>query len=265
MGDNAGVSIEKLVIVLNRAHRSLSDFLEGGLARQGILMSDFAILEALFHKGPLTPVAIAEKIPVAPTVTKRAIDRLTRRGLIEARQHAYGSDGDLYQLTTEGKKVISLIDARHQEDIESVMGVLSPAERDQLWRGLKKIGLQGERRQRARLQDHRGGLAPWQLRRATEYMTEHLAESGRLKDIAEQTGLSPSRFGHAFKLTTGTSPHKWQMRLRILEAQEMLRDGRRTHADIALATGFAEQSHFSRVFKDVVGVSPRLWQREHRA
>jgi transcriptional regulator GlxA family with amidase domain len=54
------------------------------------------------------------------------------------------------------------------------------------------------------------------------------------------------------------------MNLRVLEAQEMLRDGERSQADIALATGFAEQSHFSRVFKEVVGVPPGAWQRAHR-
>jgi AraC family transcriptional regulator len=54
------------------------------------------------------------------------------------------------------------------------------------------------------------------------------------------------------------------MNQRVLEAQEMLRDGKRSQADIALATGFAEQSHFSRVFKEVVGMPPGVWQRAHR-
>ena len=87
-------------------------------------------------------------------------------------------------------------------------------------------------------------------------MTEHLPDPVLLKDLAGQTGLSPSRFGRAFKLSMGISPHRWQMNQRVLEAQEMLRDGKRSQADIALATGFAEQSHFSRVFKEVVGCHP---------
>ena len=95
-------------------------------------------------------------------------------------------------------------------------------------------------------------------------MTEHLAGPVLLKDLAGQTGLSPSRFGRAFKLSMGVTPHRWQMKLRILEAQEMLREGKRAQADIALATGFAEQSHFSRVFKEVVGVPPGAWQRAYR-
>jgi AraC family transcriptional regulator len=55
------------------------------------------------------------------------------------------------------------------------------------------------------------------------------------------------------------------MNLRIQEARELLREGKSSLAEISLATGFAEQSHFSRVFKEVVGVSPGAWQREHRA
>ncbi|MGH2398120.1 MAG: helix-turn-helix domain-containing protein [bacterium] len=48
------------------------------------------------------------------------------------------------------------------------------------------------------------------------------------------------------------------------EAQELLREGKLSQAEIALATGFAEQSHFSRVFRETVGVPPGAWRREHR-
>ena len=95
-------------------------------------------------------------------------------------------------------------------------------------------------------------------------MTERVADSVRLKELAAQTGLSSSQFGRAFKLSVGVSPHRWQMNLRIQEAQELLREGGSSLAEISLATGFAEQSHFSRVFKEVVGVSPGAWQRGHR-
>lgn len=265
MQQTSDISTAKLVIVLTRAYRSLADFLEGGLALQGILTTDFAILEVLLHKGPLAMSAIGPKIPLATAPMKRAIDRLKRRGLVRRQDDRNTLHAEVYELTEEGQKTITRIYARHKEDIEAVMGVLSPNERSQLGQALKKVGLQGERCQHARSKERRGGLAPWQLRRATEYMTEHLGDPVPLKDLAEQTGLSPSRFGRAFKLSMGISPHRWQMNLRILEAQELLREGKRPQADIALATGFAEQSHFSRVFKEAVGVPPRAWQREHRA
>ncbi len=208
-------------------------------------------------------LAIGQKIPLANGAIRGAIERLKRRGLIRG-QHDRNSHAEVSELTEEGHKMITGIYHRHEKDIEAVMGILSPQERGQLWQALKKIGLQGERCQHARSKDRRGGLAPWQLRRATEYMTEHLADPVSLKELAGQTGLSPSRFGRAFKSSMGITPHRWQMNLRIMEARELLGEGKLSQAEIALATGFAEQSHFSRVFREVVGVPPGAWQREHR-
>lgn len=264
MSQTSDISIPMLAFVLIRASRSLGEFLEAGLAREGIHTTDFAILEALLHKGPLAISAIEQKVHVATAPLNVALDRLRRRGMVSRQSDRDRFHAPWFELTEDGRPVITRIYARHTEDIEAVMGVLSPRERRPLWQALKKIGLQGERCQHARSKDRRGGLAPWQLQRATEYMTGHLAGSVLLKDLAEQTGLSPSRFGRAFKLSMGISPHRWQMNLRVLEAQEMLRDGKRSLADIAHATGFAEQSHFSRVFKEVVGIPPGAWQRVHR-
>jgi AraC family transcriptional regulator len=108
----------------------------------------------------------------------------------------------------------------------------------------------------------RGRLAPWQLRRATEYILEHLSEAVRLQDLAAVADLSQSQFGRAFKASTGLSPHRWQLHARISKAKELLLAGSLTQAEIALATGFAEQSHFCRVFKRMVGASPGAWQHE---
>ncbi len=189
---------------------------------------------------------------------------MRRRGVVRDQPAADRRHAGGFELTEEGRTTITKVYARHTEDIETVMGVLTPEERRNLSQSLKKVGLRGERCQHARSKDERGGLAPWQLRRATEYIADHLADTVLLKDLSAQTGLSPSRFGRAFKLSMGISPHRWQMNLRILEAQEMLREGTRSQADVALATGFAEQSHFSRAFKEVVGVPPGAWQRAHR-
>ena len=108
-------------------------------------------------------------------------------------------------------------------------------------------------------------LAPRQLRRVEEYLIEHLAETVRLKDLASLTGLSQSQFGRAFKASTGFSPHRWQLNARVAKAQELLLAGQMPLAEIALATGFVEQSHFNRVFKNVMGTPPGSWRREHRS
>ena len=108
-----------------------------------------------------------------------------------------------------------------------------------------------------------GGLTSRQLRRVTEYITEHLADAVTLRELAALTGLSQSHFRRAFKVSTGLAPHRWHLQARIAEAQRLLLAGGKTQAAIALLTGFAEQSHFCRVFKRAVGVTPRAWLRSH--
>jgi AraC family transcriptional regulator len=107
-------------------------------------------------------------------------------------------------------------------------------------------------------------LAAWQFRRATEFMTAHLSTSVRLSDLAEITGLSQSYFGRAFKASTGVTPHRWLLNARIARAQELLLEAELPLVQIALETGFSEQSHFTRVFRSVVGTSPAAWQRHRR-
>ena len=90
----------------------------------------------------------------------------------------------------------------------------------------------------------------------------HLSEAVRLRDLAEIAGLSQSQFGRAFKVSTGISPHQWQLNARIDRAQQLLVDADRSLAQIALDTGFSEQSHLTRVFRTIVGTTPRSWQRD---
>jgi len=110
-----------------------------------------------------------------------------------------------------------------------------------------------------------GGLAPWQLRQAKEFMEANLSTGARLRDLAEITRLSQSQFGRAFKASTGFAPHQWQMNRRIDKAKQLLLDGELTLAQIALVTGFSEQSHLTRVFHSIVGISPGSWRRERRS
>jgi AraC-like DNA-binding protein len=92
----------------------------------------------------------------------------------------------------------------------------------------------------------------------------HLSEAVRLRDLADITGLSQSQFGRAFKASTGISPYQWQLNARVDRAQQLLVDGKRSLAQIALDTGFSEQSHPTRVFRNLVGTTPRSWQRDRR-
>jgi AraC-like DNA-binding protein len=109
--------------------------------------------------------------------------------------------------------------------------------------------------------DGAGGLAPWQVRRVTEYLREHLAESVEMATLAGIACLSKAHFSRAFKVSTGLPPHRWLLNARIARAREMLIDGDLPLAEISLAVGFADQAHFTRTFGAIVGTSPRAWQR----
>jgi AraC-like DNA-binding protein len=108
------------------------------------------------------------------------------------------------------------------------------------------------------------GLAPWQLRRAKEMLLADLSDNLPLDRVANACKLSVSHFARAFKGSTGVPPHQWLMSARIQRAQDMLAGSPVPLVDIAGTCGFADQSHFSRVFARVMGSSPGAWRREHR-
>lgn len=106
-----------------------------------------------------------------------------------------------------------------------------------------------------------GRLAPWQERRARELIDSNLAGGISIDMLAAACGLSPSHFKRAFKETTGLPPHRWLTIRRVEMAKSLLLRGILSMAEIAAASGFADQSHFSRVFGSVVGERPTAWQR----
>ncbi len=108
-----------------------------------------------------------------------------------------------------------------------------------------------------------GGLSPRHLRRACDFIVEHLAEDICLDELAELTGLSGKHFARAFKQSTGLPPHQYLIMQRIEAAQRRLVDARASLADIALACGFADQSHFTATFRKAVGIPPGTWRRYH--
>jgi AraC family transcriptional regulator len=107
----------------------------------------------------------------------------------------------------------------------------------------------------------RGGLAPWQMRRITEYLEAHLADTIPVRDFAQLVGMSRSHFNLAFRTTTGIPPYRWQLNARIHRAQELLLERALPLVEIALQTGFADQSHFTKSFRRCVGTSPAAWRR----
>jgi AraC family transcriptional regulator len=110
----------------------------------------------------------------------------------------------------------------------------------------------------------RGGLAPWQLRQAKQILISRLDEPISLAELARACKLSPGHFARAFRQTTGQPPHRWLMVQRIEKAKQLLVDSTLSLAQIAQKCGFADQSHFTRVFAQLVQSSPGQWRRHRR-
>ena len=96
-------------------------------------------------------------------------------------------------------------------------------------------------------------------------MLKNLADDLRLADVAAACELSAAHFSRSFHKTFGAPPYRWLQTRRIERAKTLLGDTKRPLAEIALECGFTEQSHFTKVFTRLVGVSPGAWRRLRRA
>jgi AraC family transcriptional regulator len=108
----------------------------------------------------------------------------------------------------------------------------------------------------------RSSLAPWQLRRAMDFMRAHLSGNISLERIASVCDLSVSYFSRGFKSGTGVSPHRWLVEMRIEKAKDLLFNTKMPLAEVALACGFADQCHLTRKFRRATGDTPAAWRRE---
>lgn len=110
----------------------------------------------------------------------------------------------------------------------------------------------------------RGGLAPWQIRRVTMHIEEHLAATIRLEELARLARLSHSHFCRAFKESFGHPAHAYVMRRRVQRAQGLMLTTGESLSQIAAQCGMADQAHFCKLFRRLVGQSPNAWRRAHR-
>ena len=111
--------------------------------------------------------------------------------------------------------------------------------------------------------DPRGQLSPRRLRLAREYLEDNCLKPIRLQDLADLLDLSQSYLCSAFRVSTGITPHQWLMRARIDRVKLLLKAPNNRLSEVANATGFADQAHMTRVFKQNVGQTPAAWLRNH--
>jgi AraC family transcriptional regulator len=109
---------------------------------------------------------------------------------------------------------------------------------------------------------HDGGLPETSLRRVLEHIQTHLDQELTITALAAVAELSPYHFSRLFKQSTGLSPHQHLLRQRIERARGLLAGPRRRIAQVSYELGFPNQSHFTTVFRKLVGVTPRTYQRQ---
>jgi len=106
-----------------------------------------------------------------------------------------------------------------------------------------------------------GGLATWQVKRTVAYVEANLGSKLAVGEMADLVALGKCHFSRAFKRSLGSSPMAYVGLRRVERAKLMMTTTSERLSDIALACGFADQSHFNRYFRHVVGMSPGLWRR----
>lgn len=106
-----------------------------------------------------------------------------------------------------------------------------------------------------------GQLAGHRVRQAMDFIEANSSRAVRLQELADLVGLSPAYFSSAFKAATGVAPHEWQSRVRVERVKRLLVSAEATLAEVAVATGFSDQAHMTRVFKRYAGTTPASWLR----
>jgi AraC family transcriptional regulator len=110
------------------------------------------------------------------------------------------------------------------------------------------------------LRTHEGGLSQHSLRQVLDYIHSYLDRDLNLDAFANLANMSKYHFIALFKQSTGMTPHQYVIQQRIKRAQELLGDRKLSISEISLACGFANQSHFTRLFRKHTGVPPKAYR-----
>jgi MarR family transcriptional regulator, 2-MHQ and catechol-resistance regulon repressor len=135
------ITAPRLWLVIFKSHRALSLLAEQSIANTGLCLTDFAALEALLHKGPLTITEIQDKVRLASGSMTAAVDRLEKLGLVVRKSSPSDRRARVVELTAKGKRLASSSFERHAKDLDALMSALSEKEKEQIYRPLKKLGL----------------------------------------------------------------------------------------------------------------------------
>jgi MarR family 2-MHQ and catechol resistance regulon transcriptional repressor len=127
-------------LVLWKAAQAVEAYAKNSIVDLDLCGSDFAVLEALLHKGSLPINEIGRKVLLTSGSITVAVDRLEDKGLVERRASSDDRRAKVVHLTKEGRKLITRAFQEHANDMERLASELSTSERTMLIKLLKKIG-----------------------------------------------------------------------------------------------------------------------------
>ncbi len=182
---------------------------------------------------------------------------LFRTGITEHQRHRFGDVG-VRLMSRAGQPWIGLI-TPPDHDVDP-MGSTARS----LFHSRPRLASLPQLSASARLNPSRG-LSETQLRHVQGHIEAALTSALEISELAGSIRLSSSQFIRAFKESVGVTPHRYVNSRRISRAQELLTTSGLALADIALAVGFADQSHFSRRFSEAVGVPPGVFRKRHES
>jgi AraC family transcriptional regulator len=110
------------------------------------------------------------------------------------------------------------------------------------------------------LRTFKDGLSQHSLQQILDYIHSHLDRDLSLETLANLANMSKYHFIYLFKRSKGMTPHQYVIQQRIQRAQELLRDRKLAISEIGLACGFANQSHFTRLFRKHMGIAPKAYR-----
>ena len=111
---------------------------------------------------------------------------------------------------------------------------------------------------------YKGGLPGYRLKRVLDHIGDNLIDDLSLSQLAAIAGMSTHYFAEMFRQSTGCAPHRYVLLRRIERAKGRLRDSKCSVIEAALHAGFQNPSHFARMFRKFVGMSPPRFQSQVR-
>jgi len=131
-------------LIMMKAMQAITRYALANLEETGLGLSDFAVLEALLHKGPLPVNVIGPKVNLTPGSISVGVDRLLAKGFVSRTESSEDRRVRVVALTPRGKSVITPIFRAHVETMEKVFAGLSCHELRQFEQQLKRVGKQAE-------------------------------------------------------------------------------------------------------------------------